>query len=120
MASAETPLARRLRVVVPLLVAVLALLATGVTTAAVRSESDSGTSAESSHPDSWDPRVADIAHFVEKKRGLTYSHPVAVDFLADKDFNGKVTKDQEPTTEERADMDTFVATLRALGMVSGP
>ncbi|MCU1451653.1 MAG: hypothetical protein JWP02_3823 [Acidimicrobiales bacterium] len=73
-----------------------------------------------SYPSSWDPRVSDIAHFVENKRNLTFVHPVAVEFLADRAFNGKVTTDQTPTTKQRADMNNFVATLRALGLVNGP
>ena len=33
------------------------------------------------HPDEWDPRVADLAAFVEDERGLDFDHPVYVDFL---------------------------------------
>ena len=34
-----------------------------------------------SHPDEWDPRVVDLAAFVEDERGLDFDHPVYVDFL---------------------------------------
>src|SRR5687767_10540895 len=33
------------------------------------------------HPDAWDPRVSDLAAFVEDERGLEFDHPVHVDFL---------------------------------------
>jgi hypothetical protein len=97
-----------------LLVAIVGLLVGGVATAVVR------TSTNVSYPSAWDPRVADIAHFVENKRNLVFEHPVAVDFLDDAAFNKKVTNDQTPTTKQRVDMNNFVATLRALGLVNGP
>jgi hypothetical protein len=64
--------------------------------------------------------VSDIAHFVENKRNLRFDHPVTVEFLGDAAFNRKVTNDQTPTTKQRTDMNNFVATLRALGLVNGP
>jgi hypothetical protein len=63
--------------------------------------------------------VAGIVRVVESKRGLKFDHPVAVEFLSDGDFNAKVTNAEMPSAEERADMDNFVSTLRALGLVSG-
>jgi len=38
------------------------------------------------HPDQWDARVTDLVAFVEKTRGLTFEHPVAVNFLSENDF----------------------------------
>ena len=38
------------------------------------------------YPKAWDPRVADLAAFVEAHRGLTYKHPVPVQFLAEADY----------------------------------
>jgi hypothetical protein len=100
----------------PLAVAILGVLAGGVVTAATRS----GSSSPVSYASSWDPRIADIAHFVERKRNLDFIHPVKADFLDDTAFNRKVTNDQTPTAKQRAGMDTFVSTLRALGLVNGP
>src|SRR3546814_12649663 len=51
-----------------LLVGALAVV-TGVT--------DSGPD----HPDTWDPRVAQLVELVEDERALTFDHPVPVDFL---------------------------------------
>ena len=64
--------------------------------------------------------MADIAHYVERRRALNFVHPVAVEFLADADFNRKVTNVQKPTAKQQADTDNAVATLRALGLINGP
>jgi hypothetical protein len=78
--------------------------------------SDSGPD----HPDEWDSRVADLAAFVESERGLTYDHPVFVDFLTDDEYGDRVRVDDEAVDDAaRAEMDDSVSTLRALGLASG-
>jgi len=38
------------------------------------------------YPDKWDPRVTEIVRFVENTRGLTFKHPIPINFLAEADF----------------------------------
>ena len=74
----------------------------------------------SSDPGSWDPRVADLAAFVERARGLSFDHPVRVDFLSPAAYTAAVTTDGEDLgEEERAELDVQAAQLRALGVASG-
>jgi hypothetical protein len=67
----------------------------------------------------WDPRVADLARYVEKERELDFDHPVPVDFLSDEQFRDQVLADVKPTDEEKADIEQSEAVLRALGLI-GP
>lgn len=71
------------------------------------------------YPSRWDPRVADLAAFVERERGLSFEHPVAVDFLSDADFRAQVTEHETPTKEDEARLESFEAVLRAVGLVTG-
>jgi hypothetical protein len=73
------------------------------------------------HPDRWDPRVAEIARWVERARGLQFDHPVPVELLSAADYTKATTAppledDDDDTVRELADQ---VALLRALGVVSG-
>jgi len=70
-------------------------------------------------PSQWDPRVADIAHFVEKERGLTFVHPVDVEFLPPPAFTKKLVGKQEPTPKEKRELQRFLEVFRALGLVEG-
>jgi hypothetical protein len=73
-----------------------------------------------SHPDDWDPRVADIAQFVQTERGVLFEHPVHVDFLSDEEFTAEVTTaESELTDEDRETIDDSEAALRAMGLVEG-
>ncbi len=73
------------------------------------------------HPDEWDPRVADLAAFVEEERGHEFEHPVHVDFLTPAEYTAITTEDDEGPSEEveRADFDDYAGQLRALGVASG-
>ena len=71
-----------------------------------------------SWPATWDPRVVPIVHFVEKERGLTFEHPVNVEFLSDAQFD-KAVATPAPTSSQRTQQDATVAMLRALGLVHG-
>jgi hypothetical protein len=72
-------------------------------------------------PDRWDPRVAELAHWVERARGLRFEHPVDVEFLSPGDYTKATTSGAEPLDEDEADeLDETVAELRALGVASGP
>ena len=72
------------------------------------------------HPDEWDPRVADLATFVEGERGLPFDHPVHVDFLTPADYSAETTEDDGGVADdEREELDRYAAELRALGVASG-
>ncbi len=89
----------------------------GLVAAATRSLGAGGPS----HPEEWDPRVADLAAFVADERGLTFDHPVHVDFLSPADYTELSTDDADQVDEdERAKLDRYAAELRALGVASGP
>ncbi len=72
-----------------------------------------------SYPTAWDKRVLPIVEFVEKNRGLTFKHPVPVSFLDDTTFNSQVAVKPAESKKDKADLATFLGTLRALGLVSG-
>ncbi len=73
-----------------------------------------------SFPEAWDPRVADLADFVEDERGLRFEHPVHVDFLDDAAFDELVTTGAtDVSAQDRLDSERFVGLYRALGLLSG-
>ena len=73
-----------------------------------------------SHPDDWDPRVADIAEFVQTERGVLFDHPVHVDFLSDEEFTADVTASEDDLTDEdRESIEQAESMLRALGLAPG-
>ncbi len=67
------------RFVAPLLVV---LVIGGIVAVVARAQ----PSNDSSHPDTWDARVADLATFVAGTRELAWAHPVYVDFLPEAEF----------------------------------
>jgi hypothetical protein len=72
------------------------------------------------HPDEWDPRIADIAAFVEGQRRIDFEHPVFVDFLPDEEFRADVTTaEDELTDDDRESLEEAAALLRALGLAEG-
>ncbi|MGK2947292.1 MAG: hypothetical protein ACSLFP_01845, partial [Acidimicrobiales bacterium] len=72
------------------------------------------------HPGEWDPRVAELAAFVEDERGLRFDHPVHVDFLSADDYTeATTTADEEVLDEDREELDRYAGQLRALGVASG-
>jgi hypothetical protein len=73
-----------------------------------------------SHPDDWDPRVDEIAQFVQTERGVLFEHPVQVDFLSEEEFKADVTaSEDELTDEDREELDQAESLFRALGLVEG-
>lgn len=72
------------------------------------------------HPDEWDERVADLAAFVERERGLDFEHPVAVEFLTEDEYSERARVDEGMLTEaDRADIEDSAAVFEALGLVPG-
>ena len=41
---------------------------------------------EPARPETWDERVLDHVDFVEDERGLSFDHPVAIDFMPEDEF----------------------------------
>ncbi len=75
--------------------------------------------AAASYPRSWDPRVAAIAEFVQRDRGLTFKHPVTVEFLTAAQYReAALGGADEPDTAVITE-DDFVAQFRAVGLISG-
>jgi hypothetical protein len=76
------------------------------------------TSRGGDHPDEWDDRVAPLAEFVERERGLSFDHPVTVEFLTEDEYSSASRTDEGPLTEvDRRLIDEWGATFTALGLV---
>jgi hypothetical protein len=70
------------------------------------------------YPASWDPRVRPYVKIAEEERGLTFKHPVYVDFLAPKEFDKEVTEDgSDLSDEDRKDLAELKDLLRSLDLV---
>jgi len=70
------------------------------------------------YPDEWDERVVDLVAFVEDERGLSFDHPVAVDFLTPAQYSERTRIDEsELSREDRRLIEDGTAPLRALGLV---
>ena len=73
-----------------------------------------------SYPDDWDPRVSDIAQFVQTERGVLFDHPVEVEFLSEDEFKADVTTSQaDLDDDDRKSLDQSASLLRALGLAEG-
>lgn len=72
------------------------------------------------YPKRWDARVADIVTFDEQNRGLSFKHPVDIEFMSEDDFKAQVTtSSNDLSTEDRQEIDDQTATFRALGLIDG-
>lgn len=71
------------------------------------------------YPAAWDPRVAPIAQFVQARRGLTWKHPVKVNFLAPNKFDALIAKENPPDPKRAQDAQSLFDSMRALGVASG-
>ncbi len=70
------------------------------------------------HPDEWDERVADLAAFVERERGLEFDHPVTVEFLTEDEYSDRARVDEGMLADEdREAMEESGTVLEALGLV---
>src|SRR5512132_1463244 len=71
-------------------------------------------------PATWDPRVEDIVRFVEAERGLTFEHPVPVNFLTPEQFRDELTTEAtDISPKDRRELQATEAILRALGLLNG-
>lgn len=72
------------------------------------------------HPKQWDSRVVPYVELAEELRGLTFKHPVTVEFQAPKEFEkGLAADESELDDEDRKELEQFTGMLRALGLVHG-
>lgn len=79
-------------------------------------DTDSGPS----YPSSWDPRIASLVTYVEAHRGLTFKHPVYVEFLSDAEFVKEVTDNGSDLSDsDKKDIANAESFLRSLGLISG-
>src|SRR5207249_1518696 len=72
------PTSKRRRTVA--VVVALALMASLTGFVAWRLEAYSGPR----YPKAWDPKVADLVKFIETERGMTFDHPVYIDYMSNK------------------------------------
>jgi hypothetical protein len=74
--------------------------------------------ADDGHPDEWDRRVADLAAFVEAERGLTFDHPVTVEFVSDDEYSERTRVDESVLTDQdRRHFEESAAVMTAMGLV---
>lgn len=72
-----------------------------------------------SYPKAWDPRVLPVVSFVEQHRGLTFKHPIYVDFLSEADFKKQVLGGGNLSADDKKELERQQGIFRALGVVSG-
>lgn len=73
-----------------------------------------------SYPKAWDPRIAPLAAIAAKDRGLTFKHPVFVEFLSNKAFDKEVTTNDDDLSQgDRKSELRYEAATRAVGLISG-
>lgn len=79
-----------------------------------------GKGSERTYPKTWDARIQPYAQIAEKKRGLTFLHPVEVRFLPVAKFKKTVTTDEkELDKDDKEEIEQFTGLMRALGLLSG-
>ena len=72
------------------------------------------------HPDQWDPRVADLAEFVEHERERGFDHPVYVDFLTEEEYADLARTEEDSLSDaDRESLEQAEAMYRALGLAEG-
>jgi hypothetical protein len=76
-----------------------------------------GGSRQAAVPKAWDPRVTDLATFVENERGLKFKHPVPFEFMTEEQFVAAITGIRPKADPDRDKV--HEAVLRARGFV-GP
>jgi hypothetical protein len=72
------------------------------------------------HPDEWDPRVEDLAEFVEDQREREFDHPVYVDFLTDEEYADLARSEEDDLSDaDRESFEQAEAMYRAMGLAEG-
>lgn len=70
---------------------------------------------KASYPKAWDPRVASIAGFVARERGLAWKHPVYVGFQPQAQFARQLVQGGQFSQRQQSGLEA----LRAFGLVWG-
>jgi len=91
-------------------VVVVALVAVGFVVVSRRS---------SRYPKQWDEQIAPIAARVAQLRGLSFKHPVKVEYLSAGDFQKQVTESPEDLKKEHEQIEQTAAVFRAAGLIGG-
>ena len=92
------------------------LLVGGGVAATIVFTGESGPSA----PAEWDPRVLGLVAFVEDERGLTFEHPVAVQFLDGADYEADVRAEFDGVADDDTEtLEVGAGMFRALGLAEG-
>lgn len=74
----------------------------------------------SGHPEQWDARVLRLVEFVERERGLTFEHPVRVDFLDEAEWEEQGAIDEEELSDEDLQLlEHGAGMFRAVGLAEG-
>ncbi len=109
---------RALHVVASMVAAsTLAFATIGAVPASAGSTSPAPAADTREPPAKWDRRVADLADFVERKRGLDFEHPVPVRFLTDRQFTKEFQTDESDlTAQDKKDLEQTAGLLRAVGL----
>ncbi|MCU1595921.1 MAG: hypothetical protein JWO12_3313 [Frankiales bacterium] len=97
----------------------LLVLATGVEDVVTSLDNPADKKTTVAYPKHWDPRVLPIVEFVQQTRGLTFKHPVPVNFLDDAGFDKQVAVKPSESKKDKADLELSLGELRALGLISG-
>jgi hypothetical protein len=71
------------------------------------------------YPKEWDASVAPIAARVAQLRGLTFEHPVKVEYLAPADFEKEVTASPDDLKDQKDEIEQATAVFRAAGLLGG-
>src|SRR5690242_9943869 len=94
------------------------IIGAGVLVVAVVTNKD--TTKPTAYPATWDPRILPYVKIVEKQRGLTFLHPVAVRFLPSAEFEkGVRTDEKDLDKDDKAEIRQFTGLMRALGLIKG-
>jgi hypothetical protein len=104
---------------VAIAVAIAVLAAGGLAGLALVGGRDEKAAPANEYPSAWDPRVTDLVAFVERERGLTFKHPVFIDFLDEATFRKAMTQDESSDEPDEAEIKSTTALLRAVGFLSG-
>jgi hypothetical protein len=71
------------------------------------------------YPDEWDAQVAPIAARVAQLRGLSFEHPVKVEYVSPADFEKEVTASPEELEAQKEEIEQATAVFRAAGLLGG-
>jgi len=101
-------------------VAALCFAGSGIASASAASKSEPSENAAKAAkaPKEWDEQIAPIANEVERIRGLSFEHPVPVEYLGDAAFRKRVTDDSDQSERDVADEQRAEAQLRAVGLIT--